>query len=92
MKSSIFWSITPCSLLKINRYIGRTCRLYLSGSNPIESYIGIMFHVVLYVCETWFLTLKFTYRLFNDAFGSSDYTGCLRSNGKKFKDENYTLV
>jgi tRNA isopentenyl-2-thiomethyl-A-37 hydroxylase MiaE len=20
------------------------------------------------------------------------YTGCLRSNGKKFKDENYTLV
>jgi ferredoxin-thioredoxin reductase catalytic subunit len=30
MKSSIFWDITPCSLLKINRRFGGTC-LHLQG-------------------------------------------------------------
>jgi hypothetical protein len=30
-KSSIIWDITPCSLLKVNRSFGRTCRLHLQG-------------------------------------------------------------
>jgi hypothetical protein len=29
MKSSIFWDITPCSLLKVNRRFGGTCRHHL---------------------------------------------------------------
>jgi hypothetical protein len=31
MKSSIFWDVTPCSPLKVNRRFGRTCRLYFNG-------------------------------------------------------------
>jgi hypothetical protein len=30
-KSSIFWDITPCSPLKVNRRFGGTCRLHLQG-------------------------------------------------------------
>jgi hypothetical protein len=29
MKSSVFWDITPCSSLKVNRCFGGTCRLHL---------------------------------------------------------------
>jgi hypothetical protein len=29
VKSSIFWDITPCSRLKVNRRFGGTCRLHL---------------------------------------------------------------
>jgi hypothetical protein len=31
MKSSIFWDITPCSPLKVNRRFGGTCRLHLQS-------------------------------------------------------------
>jgi hypothetical protein len=31
MKSFIFWDITPCSLLKVNRRFGGTCHLHLQG-------------------------------------------------------------
>jgi hypothetical protein len=31
MKSTIFWDITPCSSLKVNRRFGRTYRLHLYG-------------------------------------------------------------
>jgi hypothetical protein len=31
MKSTIFWDITPCSLLKVNRRFGGTYRLYIQG-------------------------------------------------------------
>jgi hypothetical protein len=31
MKSTIFWDITPCSLLKVNRRFGGTYRLHLQG-------------------------------------------------------------
>jgi hypothetical protein len=31
MKSSIFWDITPCSPLKVNRSFGGTYRLHLQG-------------------------------------------------------------
>jgi hypothetical protein len=31
MKSSIFWDITPCSLLKVTRLVWRTCCLHLYG-------------------------------------------------------------
>jgi hypothetical protein len=29
VKSSIFWDITPCSPLKVNRRFGGTCRLHI---------------------------------------------------------------
>jgi hypothetical protein len=31
MKSSVFWNITPCSQLKVNRGFGETCHLNLQG-------------------------------------------------------------
>jgi hypothetical protein len=31
MKSFIFWDITPCSLLKVNRRFGGKCHLRLQG-------------------------------------------------------------
>jgi hypothetical protein len=31
MKSSIFWDITPCTLLKVNRRFGGTYRLHLQS-------------------------------------------------------------
>jgi hypothetical protein len=31
MRSSVFWDITPCSPLNVNRRFGRTCRLHLQG-------------------------------------------------------------
>jgi hypothetical protein len=31
MKSSIFWDITPCSPLEVNRRLGGTCRFHLQG-------------------------------------------------------------
>jgi hypothetical protein len=31
MKSSIFWDITPCIPLKVNRHFGGTCHLHLQG-------------------------------------------------------------
>jgi hypothetical protein len=31
IKSSIFWGITPCSALKVNRRLGGTCHLHLRG-------------------------------------------------------------
>jgi hypothetical protein len=29
LKNTIFWAVTPCSPLKVNRHFGGTCRLYL---------------------------------------------------------------
>jgi hypothetical protein len=31
MKDTVFWDITPCSLLKVSRRFGGTCRLHLQG-------------------------------------------------------------
>jgi hypothetical protein len=31
MNISLFWEITPCSPLKVNRHFGGTCRLHLQG-------------------------------------------------------------
>jgi hypothetical protein len=31
IKSTIFWDITPCSLLKVNRRFGETYHLHLQG-------------------------------------------------------------
>jgi hypothetical protein len=32
-KSSVFWDITPCSLLKVNPCFGGTCHLHPQGQN-----------------------------------------------------------
>jgi hypothetical protein len=39
MKSFIFWDITPCSLLKMNRYFRGTCPFYIQGHtmNPARN-------------------------------------------------------
>jgi hypothetical protein len=31
MKSSVFWDMASCSLLKVNQRLGETCRLHLQG-------------------------------------------------------------
>jgi hypothetical protein len=35
MKSIVFWDITPCSLLKVNRRFGGTYRLHLQGRRAL---------------------------------------------------------
>jgi hypothetical protein len=42
MKSAIFWDITPCSPLKVNRRFRGTCRLHLQGRN--RAVLAICFH------------------------------------------------
>jgi hypothetical protein len=37
VKSKIFWDITPCSPLKVNRRFGRTSRLHLEGGRIIQA-------------------------------------------------------
>jgi hypothetical protein len=37
MESSIFWNITPCSPLKVNRKLGGTCRLHLQGRKTSQA-------------------------------------------------------
>jgi hypothetical protein len=31
LRSSVFWGITPCSPVKVNRRFGRTCRVHVQG-------------------------------------------------------------
>jgi hypothetical protein len=37
MKSSTFWDIMPCVLLRVNLCFGRTCRLHLQGITMSEA-------------------------------------------------------
>jgi hypothetical protein len=39
MKSSVFWDITPCSSVKVNRHIGETYRLHLQELRVIQGRI-----------------------------------------------------
>jgi hypothetical protein len=42
LKISIFWDVTPCSPLKVNRHFGGTCRLHLQQTS-------------CYLLSRWFL-------------------------------------
>jgi hypothetical protein len=46
LKSTIFWDITPCSPLKINRHFGGTYRLHLHGRSisRARNYVATCFH------------------------------------------------
>jgi hypothetical protein len=37
MKSSLFWDITPCCPLEVNRRFRGTCRLHLQGLRIIQA-------------------------------------------------------
>jgi hypothetical protein len=50
MKSSIFYDITPCSPLKVNRRFGRTYRLNLQCRR-----ISRAFHLACHLLSRWFL-------------------------------------
>jgi hypothetical protein len=41
MKSSIFWDITPCSPLNVNRRFGGTCRFRLLGRRESQARISV---------------------------------------------------
>jgi hypothetical protein len=46
MKSSVFWNITPCSPLIIDRHFGETHRLHLNGRGKLlyaGALLGIFF-------------------------------------------------
>jgi hypothetical protein len=51
MERTIFWDITPCSLLKVNRCFGGPYRLYLQGRSLPPAFI-------LVSCSTYTSTLK----------------------------------
>jgi hypothetical protein len=42
VKSTIFWDITPCSPLNVNRHFGGTYRLHLQGRKQIQQEISVM--------------------------------------------------
>jgi hypothetical protein len=37
MKSSVFWDMTQCNLLEVNRRLGGTCRLHLQDRRIIQA-------------------------------------------------------
>jgi hypothetical protein len=52
MRSSIFWNITPCSPLKVNRRFGGIFRLHLWGSRKQREALTMLF---LPPALLWFL-------------------------------------
>jgi hypothetical protein len=61
MKSSIFWDITLCSLLKVNLRFGGMCHLHLQGGRIIQERDGIShpLHVGFY---NWLILLPWIWR------------------------------
>jgi hypothetical protein len=43
IKSSIFWDITPCSPLKVNRRFGETCRTLIATCFDTDFMLGLFF-------------------------------------------------
>jgi hypothetical protein len=56
IKSSIFWDISSCSLLKVNRRFGGTCRLHLQGRRISQALLATCF--ILVYCLDYSSTLK----------------------------------
>jgi hypothetical protein len=52
MMSFIFWNITLCRLLKVNRHLGGTCHIHLQGRkisqvrNQYKSFTATCFHAM----------------------------------------------
>jgi hypothetical protein len=71
MKSTIFWDITPCSLLSVNRRFGGTYRLHLQGRrNTFFRVEEIRSRNHLLAC--WFLAGLISSTLKMEAIGSSE--------------------
>jgi hypothetical protein len=60
MNSTIFWDITPCSLLRVSRRFGRTYRLHVQGRkiNRARNQRESRWQAELVSCLAYFLTLK----------------------------------
>jgi hypothetical protein len=50
LKSDIFWDITPCSPLKVNRRFGGWCRLHLQSS---ACHLLSRWFLALLILQTW---------------------------------------
>jgi hypothetical protein len=57
MRSSIFWDITPCSPLSVNRRFGGTYRLHLQGRRISRALLAIFSHACFFA-HLIFFTLK----------------------------------
>jgi hypothetical protein len=79
LKSNIFWDITPCSQLKVNRRFGRTYTLHLLGGrinrarNQRESLLRTCFHA-LFLLRLFFDPEGGDMFLRNVCWPSTDYT------------------
>jgi hypothetical protein len=51
LKSTIFWNITPCNTLSVNRRFGGTCRLHLQGGKISQA----RNQRACYLLSRWFL-------------------------------------
>jgi hypothetical protein len=58
MKSSIFWDITPCSLLKVNRRFGETCCLHIQCRRISQSLLATGFMLVSCFAYSSILKMK----------------------------------
>jgi hypothetical protein len=59
-KSTIFWDIMPCSLLKVNRRFGRTYRLHLQGRRirQAREELCLPYAFTVLSCSAYSSTLK----------------------------------
>jgi hypothetical protein len=90
MKSSIFWDITPCSPLKVNRRFGETYRLHCS--HPRRQYDSSVFHDLLFVTAALAaLTLFLPQTLFRGTFMFQSRTCELESSENVETLENLLL-
>jgi hypothetical protein len=78
MKSIIFWDITPCSPLSVNRRFGGTYRLYLQGRkisrarNQRERVLSTLVHRARALCDQDSLHAELVF--LGDIFRQNGYT------------------
>jgi hypothetical protein len=53
MKSSVFWVMTPCRPLKINRRLQGSCRLHLQGQRKSQAWLAECWFLACFTFPPW---------------------------------------
>jgi hypothetical protein len=85
-KSAIFWNITPCSPLSVNRRFGGTYRLHLQGlKNKLSN------HSACHLLSRWFLAEVIFSTLKMEAICSSETSVDTQLTTRRYFPEDGTL-
>jgi hypothetical protein len=96
MKSTIFWDVTPCSPLRVNRRFGGTCRLRLQGrinnfsKKPASKQVASTL-LVYHMLACWFLAENIPSTLKMEAICSSETSVDTRRTTRRYIPEVDTL-